>query len=113
MNLAPTPFSKMPHAFFFEADVKEESSVKKMIEQAMDHFGRIDALVNNAGIAQMSYTPLEKTTLNAFKQIIDTNLTGAFLCAQNMQHLICANKRIDCQHRLDPRFPIRTAHRSL
>jgi NAD(P)-dependent dehydrogenase (short-subunit alcohol dehydrogenase family) len=67
---------------FVETDVKEESSVKKMIERAMDHFGRIDALVNNAGIAQMSYTPLEKTTLKAFKQIIDTNLTGAFLCAK-------------------------------
>jgi hypothetical protein len=76
-------FSEAPSRLLFvETDVKEESSVKHIIERTLNHFGRIDALVNNAGIAQMSYTPMEQTSLEAFKKIIDTNLTGAFLCAK-------------------------------
>lgn len=66
---------------FVKTDVANEAAVKKLIQRTLKTFGRIDALVNNAGILP---TPLrfEQITLKSWQSYIDTNLTGAFLCAK-------------------------------
>lgn len=62
-------------------DVTDEDAVAALFEQAMARFGRVDVLVNNAGIADS--TPAEDTPLDLWRKVIDTNLTSAFLCARS------------------------------
>lgn len=61
-------------------DVTDEDAVGRLFEQVMAQFGRVDVLVNNAGIADS--TPAEDTPLALWRKVIDTNLTSAFLCAR-------------------------------
>lgn len=61
-------------------DVTDEDAVANLFEQAMARFGRVDVLINNAGIADS--TPAEDTPLDLWRKVIDTNLTSAFLCAR-------------------------------
>lgn len=68
---------------FVKTDIKNESQVKKMVQLTIKHFGRIDALINNAGILPQLNTPIEKTSLETWNDYIGTNLTGAFLCAKH------------------------------
>jgi 2-dehydro-3-deoxy-D-gluconate 5-dehydrogenase len=62
-----------------EVDVSNEASCRSMIEATVDRFGRIDILVNNAGIAIRKQP--ETYTLAEWSNVIETNLTGAFVCA--------------------------------
>lgn len=61
-------------------DVTDEDAVAELFERAMARFGRVDVLVNNAGIADS--TPAESASLALWRKVIDTNLTSAFLCAR-------------------------------
>ncbi|PZN15384.1 MAG: sugar dehydrogenase [Proteobacteria bacterium] len=61
-------------------DVSKPEDCKAMVEQVVDRFGRLDILVNNAGIQRDA--PFTELTLEDWRRVIDTNLTGAFLCAQ-------------------------------
>lgn len=61
-------------------DVTDEQAVADLFAQAMDRFGRIDVLVNNAGIADS--TAADQLELTLWHKVIDTNLTSAFLCAR-------------------------------
>lgn len=58
-------------------DVRDERDVKRIVAQCLKHFGRIDILINNAGIA--AYKELEKMTPKEWDDILDTNLKGCFL----------------------------------
>lgn len=60
-----------------KGDVALEDDVKRIVKQTKDEFGRIDYLVNNAGIA--IDTTLEDKTVSNFKRIIGVNLIGTFL----------------------------------
>jgi 2-dehydro-3-deoxy-D-gluconate 5-dehydrogenase len=60
-------------------DVKDETSVTAMVAQAVARFGRLDILVNNAGMSIRK--PPNEYTLAEWQQVIDINLTGAFLCS--------------------------------
>ena len=63
------------------ADVTDPASVRALFAKTMEVFGRLDLLFNNAGI---SATPvlLEDLTFEQWKSVVDTSLTGAFLCTQ-------------------------------
>jgi NAD(P)-dependent dehydrogenase (short-subunit alcohol dehydrogenase family) len=63
------------------ADVTSEESVAALFDAVGDAWGRLDLLVNNAGIFG-SPVPLEDLPAERWRAVIDTNLTGAFLCAQ-------------------------------
>lgn len=63
-----------------KADVAEEQEVADMVKKAIDCFGHIDVLVNNAGIAIDS--TFEDKTVRNFKKIIDVNLIGTFLVSK-------------------------------
>ncbi|HKZ27467.1 MAG TPA: 3-oxoacyl-ACP reductase family protein [Rubrobacteraceae bacterium] len=61
-------------------DVSDERAVRGMVEAAMAEFGRVDVLVNNAGISQI--TPAEETTLADWRRVLEVNLTGPFLTSR-------------------------------
>ena len=63
-----------------EADVADEASVERMTDGVIKAFGRIDILVANAGINIRK--PPEDYSLEEWHTILDTNLTGTFLCAK-------------------------------
>ncbi len=58
-------------------DVRKREDVKRIVRGCLKSFGRIDVLVNNAGIA--AYEEIEKTTDKQWDDILDTNLKGTFL----------------------------------
>lgn len=64
----------------YEADVSDEAAVDRLVQSVASAFGRIDILVANAGI-NIRKAP-EDYSLAEWHQIIDTNLTGIFLCAK-------------------------------
>jgi len=68
---------------FFECDVSKEPSVRACIRSVAKRFGRLDALVNNAGITGPDNGPVEKLSLAEWNRRIGTNLTGAFLMAKH------------------------------
>ena len=61
-------------------DVRDEASVQMMVSTAAEAFGQIDILVNNAGI-NIRKAP-QAYTLDEWQQVLDTNLTGVFLCSR-------------------------------
>ncbi len=64
----------------FVMDVTQREMVDAVVTQVKERFGRIDVLVNNAGITQDAR--LQKMTLEQFDKVIDVNLRGVFHCAQ-------------------------------
>jgi 3-oxoacyl-[acyl-carrier protein] reductase len=64
----------------FMVDVTQRDMVDATVKAVLDKFGRIDVLVNNAGITQDAR--LQKMTLEQFDRVIDVNLRGVFHCAQ-------------------------------
>ena len=65
---------------FIPLEVADETSCRAMIRQTADRFGRLDILVNNAGTSIRK--PPESYTAAEWHAVLDTNLTGAFLCSQ-------------------------------
>jgi meso-butanediol dehydrogenase/(S,S)-butanediol dehydrogenase/diacetyl reductase len=61
-------------------DVSDPDQVQAAVAQVESQFGRIDALVNNAGVAV--FKPIGETTFGEWRQVFATNLDGAFLCSQ-------------------------------
>jgi len=64
----------------FKADVTSETQCAAMVDAAIGRFGRIDALFNNAGI-NIRKAP-QDLALEEWRQVLDTNLTSAFLCSK-------------------------------
>jgi NAD(P)-dependent dehydrogenase (short-subunit alcohol dehydrogenase family) len=68
-------------ALALPTDVTDPASVKALFAATRDAFGRVDLLFNNAGIGAPP-VPLEDLTYEQWRSVVDTNLTGAFLCTQ-------------------------------
>jgi NAD(P)-dependent dehydrogenase (short-subunit alcohol dehydrogenase family) len=62
-------------------DVSDPAAVKALFAVTRETFGRLDVLFNNAGIGAPAM-PLEDLPLETWKKVVDTNLTGMFLCTQ-------------------------------
>lgn len=69
-------------------DVTKEDSVAALFATTVERHGRVDILVNNAGASTSGDT--DKLTLAAWQKVIDTNLTGAFLCSRDAFRLMKA-----------------------
>ena len=67
-------------AIAVECDVRSEDSVKQLFAAGLEAFERIDVLINNAGMAD--HTPTDELSLETWSNVLQTNLTGAFLCAR-------------------------------
>lgn len=66
---------------FVKCDISKEAKVKQAMELAIEKFGDIDVLVNNAGI--MRYASVTETTEEVWDLVLNTNIKGAFLCAKH------------------------------
>jgi NAD(P)-dependent dehydrogenase (short-subunit alcohol dehydrogenase family) len=62
-------------------DVADPHAVRRLFDAAVDAFGRIDLLFNNAGVSAPA-VPMEQLSFAQWTAVVDTNLTGAFLCTQ-------------------------------
>ena len=63
-----------------KADVRDEAQVEGMVAEVTDSFGKLDVLINNAGVARASL--VEDTSLEDWQRTIDTHLKGTFLCTR-------------------------------
>lgn len=70
-------------AVFIPCDVSVEKEVAATVKKVVKEFGRLDAVVNNAGLASPYNGPVEKLALKDWNRWIGVNLTGAFLCAKH------------------------------
>lgn len=73
---------------FVLMDVSDEASVMACLERIEEDFGRLDGLVNNAGIADPDNGPLEQLSLDAWNRLLGTNLTGPFLVAKHSINML-------------------------
>lgn len=62
-------------------DINVPGNVRTLFDQTVKMFGRVDLLFNNAGV-NAPVKPVEELTLEEWQSVINTNLTGAFLCSQ-------------------------------
>ncbi|WP_102275340.1 beta-ketoacyl-ACP reductase [Cytobacillus massiliigabonensis] len=68
------------NVLFFQADVANRENIDLAIQGVIEAFGKIDILINNAGITRDA--TLRKMTIEDFQKVIDVNLTGVFHCTQ-------------------------------
>lgn len=73
--------SKSGNVLVVPTDVTDPVSVKNLFVKTVDAFGRLDLLFNNAGVGAPGI-PLEDLTFQQWKTVLETNLTGPFLCTQ-------------------------------
>jgi NAD(P)-dependent dehydrogenase (short-subunit alcohol dehydrogenase family) len=76
-------------ALTLAADVSDEASVRDALAEAREQFGRIDVLMNNAGINPTDDGSVIETTLEAWQRVQDVNLRSVFLCCKyGIPHLL-------------------------
>ena len=63
-----------------EVDVSSEDSVRELVDRVLSEHGKIDVLVNNAAI--VPFVPWDEVDIEHWRRIIDTNLTGVYLCSR-------------------------------
>jgi NAD(P)-dependent dehydrogenase (short-subunit alcohol dehydrogenase family) len=72
---------------FVQTDVSNQTSVQHMVDEVLAQFGKIDFLMNNAGIVQ--HLAAEQVDVEDWRRVLDVNLTGVFLCCQAVgRHMI-------------------------
>jgi NAD(P)-dependent dehydrogenase (short-subunit alcohol dehydrogenase family) len=64
-------------SYLTQADVSDAGSVAQLVSEAAERLGRIDVLINNAGV--VSHRPLVDLELEEWRRVLDVNLTGAYL----------------------------------
>jgi 3-oxoacyl-[acyl-carrier protein] reductase len=69
-----------PHVLLIKADIGSASGARTLIQTALDDFGTLDVLVNNA--ARVADKPVLEMTESEWDRVLDVNLKGAFLCSQ-------------------------------
>jgi NAD(P)-dependent dehydrogenase (short-subunit alcohol dehydrogenase family) len=69
-------------ALAVRTDVSRPDDVAALFAAAVERFGRVDLLFNNAGTFGPGGVPVEELSYDAWRHVVDTNLNGAFLCAQ-------------------------------
>jgi NAD(P)-dependent dehydrogenase (short-subunit alcohol dehydrogenase family) len=79
--------TKGRRSLFVRTDVSDKASVNEMVERTLATFGKIDFLMNNAGIVQ--HLEAEEVEAEDWRRVLDVNLTGVFFCCQAVgRHMI-------------------------
>jgi NAD(P)-dependent dehydrogenase (short-subunit alcohol dehydrogenase family) len=88
-----TSQAKRPEVIPVACDVRDPESVASLFAEVKTRFGKVDILVNNAGITQPVLS-VEETSLEVWRDVIETNLTGIFLCTRAALPLMKAGATI-------------------
>jgi len=80
LTQADTDLNSPDNVLALRCDVSKPEQVQASVDAVAKKFGRIDALVNNAGVAV--FKPIGETSFAEFRHVLGTNLDGAFLCSQ-------------------------------
>jgi NAD(P)-dependent dehydrogenase (short-subunit alcohol dehydrogenase family) len=67
-----------------QTDISDELQVENLAANALSAYGKVDLLINNAGISQLSHTPTESLPIQEWDRIMNINLRGTFLCCQKI-----------------------------
>ncbi len=73
-----------------KADIKNEQEIIEMVNESINHFKKIDVLINNAGMCKD--TTFEDKTKENFMEILETNLVGTFLVSKHVSHHMLKEK---------------------
>ncbi|HWW64703.1 MAG TPA: SDR family oxidoreductase [Sphingomonadaceae bacterium] len=73
-------------ALAIQCDVTDEAAVEHLFAKTLERFARLDILINNAGIAD--HTPTTELSLARWQEVVDVNLTAAFLCAREAMRIM-------------------------
>lgn len=77
-------------AFAVECDITDEEQVAASMQATVEHFGRMDCMVANAGISGRQ--PFVEMTLDEWRRVLRTNLDGAFLCLRQAARVLVAQE---------------------
>lgn len=80
---------------YCQGDISSSMDRKKIIQNVKDHFGRLDVLVNNAGIAPKERRDILETTEESFDQVLSTNLKGNYFLTQQAANWMIEQKKSD------------------
>lgn len=94
---------------FVAGDISQEQVCTKLIQHAVDAFGRIDVLVNNAGIGGSQKT-IDQLTSDDWDYVIDVNLRGAFLCTREAAKKMTSQEANDSDYSI---INISSVHESI
>ncbi|MDS9469465.1 SDR family oxidoreductase [Paracoccus sp. MBLB3053] len=72
--------SQLENVLPIDADISDPAQVERMMTEALAAYGRVDALINNAGVALFSRAG--RTSFEEWREVMSTNLDGVFLCTQ-------------------------------
>jgi NAD(P)-dependent dehydrogenase (short-subunit alcohol dehydrogenase family) len=75
-------------AAFHQLNVTNEASVKALFAHISQTHGKLDALIQTAGVLKGAFVPIEEFELDMFRQVIDVNVIGSFLCAKHAAPLL-------------------------
>ncbi|MEL0437515.1 SDR family NAD(P)-dependent oxidoreductase [Phycobacter sp. K97] len=80
---------EVPGATLIDADVSRPEDVARTLAEVTEAFGRLDGLVNNAGVAD--FGPIRETTFERWHRVMETNLDGPFLMTQAFTDMLAAD----------------------
>lgn len=72
--------AELPHSFAIPTDMTSESDIRNMIQKVLEHYGRIDILINNAGRAYDA--PLERIDIDMYRQLFELDVVGPLIAMQ-------------------------------
>ena len=81
--------SSLPGSLLLKGDASNECDVRTMVENTIEHFGKIDVLINNAGISQTGL--LQDISLSDWERLFSVNVTGTFLMSKYAAKNMIAN----------------------
>lgn len=84
--------NKIGEAYYCKCDISIEKDRESLFQKVMEKYGRIDLLVNNAGIACKERLNILETTIESFERLIKINCEGTFFMCQR-----AANKMLECK----------------
>jgi len=78
-------------AIAMQVNVTIEAEVDRAVSETVERFGRLDVLVNNAGISR--HRPIEEMTVDMFESVMKVNVTGTFICCRAVTPIMKQQKR--------------------